>query len=87
MFPSVSNEAQHDAPNKVYKLENNQVIEGVELPTNNVTYGPINESNDTVLMVPYRFDINESMKLDSNLTVINLPNGTAHSVNVELELE
>jgi hypothetical protein len=87
LFPSVSNEAQHDAPNKVYKLENNQVIEGVELPTNNVTYGPINESNDTVLMVPYRFDINESMKLDSNLTVINLPNGTAHSVNVELELE
>ena len=87
MFPSVSNEAQHDAPNKVYKLENNQVVEGVELPTNNVTYGPINDNDNAVLMVPYRFDINENMKLDSQLTVVNLQENKSHSIKVELELE
>lgn len=87
LFPSIQNPAMSDAPNKVYKLENDQIMEDVTLPTNNITYGPINDSDKSILMVPYRFDLNEDKKLASELTVVNLETNQAHSIKIELELE
>ena len=87
LFPSIQNPSMGHAPSKVYKLEDDKIVEGVSLPTNNITYGPINDSNTSVLMVPYRFDLNNNMKLDSELTIVDLEKNQAHSIKVELELE
>jgi hypothetical protein len=76
-----------DAAKEVYKIDGNSLVKHLDLPTTNLTYGPINDSDSSVLMVPYRFDLNESMKLDTELTIIDLDSNEAHSVNVELELE
>jgi hypothetical protein len=86
LFPSVGSPYM-DAAKEVYKIDGNSLVKHLDLPTTNLTYGPINDSDSSVLMVPYRFDLNESMKLDTELTIIDLDSNEAHSVNVELELE
>lgn len=87
LFPSIQNPVMADAPNTVYKLAGDKIVEELSLPTNNVTYGPINESESAVLLVPYRFDLNDSNKLDSSLTVVNFESNSADVIKVELELE
>lgn len=87
LFPSIQNPAMTDAPSSVYKVENNQLVKDLSLPTNNITYGPINENSKTVLFVPYRFDFTDQMKLGSELTIVDLEKNQSRSVKVELELE
>jgi hypothetical protein len=86
LFPSIQNTAMLDAPNSVYKLENGQVVKEFDLPTNNISYGPINSNQGSVLFVPYKFDLNNG-KLDSVLTLINLESKTANTIDISLELE
>lgn len=87
LFPSIGNPSMNNAPNKVYRIVDSELVNDFDLPTNNVTYGPINDSDQSVLMVPYRFDLNDNMKLETELTIIDLQDSKAHSINVELELE
>jgi hypothetical protein len=75
-----------DAPGAVYKLVNGQVVKDFDLPTNNISYGPINDNQGSVLLVPYKFELNNG-KLDSVLTIIDLETSTAKSVDISLELE
>lgn len=86
LFPSVGSPYM-EAAKEVYKVDGNGLVKHLDLPTTNLTYGPINDSDSSVLMVPYRFDLNEDMKLDSELTIIDLESNEAHSVKIELELE
>lgn len=87
LFPSIQNPVMKNVPNAVYRIEKNQIVEDFSLPTNNITYGPINDSENIVLFVPFRFDLNDQMKLDSELTIVDLEKNQARSVKVELELE
>ena len=75
-----------DAPNSVFKLVNGQVVKEFDLPTNNISYGPINSNQGSVLFVPYKFDLNNG-KLDSVLTLVNLESNIANTINISLELE
>ncbi len=86
LFPSILNTRMMDAPAGVFKLVNGQVVKDFELPTNNISYGPINENDSTVLLVPYKFDLVDG-KLNSILTVVNLESSTASTVEVSLDLE
>jgi len=56
------------------------------LPTNNISYGPINTNEGSVLFVPYKFDL-VGDKLTSTLTLVDLESATASAVEVSLELE
>lgn len=87
LFPSIQNPAMNDAPSAVYKLAGDKIVKDFALPTNNITYGPINDSSKSVLFVPYRFDLNSNNMLDSSLTVIDLETTSAETIKVELELE
>jgi len=87
LFPSIQNPGMTDAPSSVFKVQGNILVEDFALPTNNVTYGPINDSDNTILLVPYRFDLNDDNKLSSVLTIINLDTKSAETVDIELELE
>ena len=75
-----------DAPSSVFKLVNGQVVKEFDLPTNNISYGPINTNEGSVLFVPYKFDL-VGGKLTSTLTVVDLESATASAVEVSLELE
>lgn len=86
LFPSIANTSQLDAPGAVYKLVNGQVVKDFDLPTNNISYGPINDNQGSVLFVPYKFELNNG-KLDSVLTIVDLENSTAKSLEISLELE
>jgi hypothetical protein len=86
LFPSIQNTAMLDAPNSVFKLVNGQVVKEFDLPTNNISYGPINSNQGSVLFVPYKFDLNNG-KLDSVLTLVNLESNIANTINISLELE
>lgn len=86
LFPSILNTRMMDAPAGVYKLVNGQIVKEFELPTNNISYGPINENDSTVLLVPYKFDLVDG-KLASQLTVVDLANSTAKTLEVSLDLE
>lgn len=86
LFPSIQNTAMLDAPSSVFKLVNGQVVKEFDLPTNNISYGPINASQGSVLFVPYKFDLVDG-KLTSTLTVVDLESSTATSVAVNLDLE
>lgn len=86
LFPSIQNTAMLDAPSSVFKLVNGQVVKEFDLPTNNISYGPINTSQGNVLLVPYKFDLVDG-KLTSTLTVVDLETATASAVEVNLDLE
>ena len=86
LFPSIQNTAMLDAPSSVFKLVNGQVVKEFDLPTNNISYGPINTNEGSVLFVPYKFDL-VGGKLTSTLTVVDLELATASAVEVSLELE
>jgi hypothetical protein len=86
LFPSILNTRMMDAPQGVYKLVNGQIVKEFELPTNNITYGPINENEGNVLLVPYKFDLVDG-KLSSQLTIVDLANSSAKTMDVMLELE
>lgn len=88
LFPSIQNTSMLDAPEGVFKVVNGQVVKAFELPTNNISYGPINDSKDeTVLFVPYRFNLNSQKQLESILTLIDLKNSKAKTIQVTLDLE
>lgn len=87
LFPSIQNPQMTDAPASVFKVEGSKVVEQFKLPTNNITYGPINDSDNTILFVPYRFDLNADNNLSSVLTIVDLNTSSAETVNIELELE
>jgi hypothetical protein len=86
LFPSIQNTAMLDAPSSVFKLVNGQVVKEFDLPTNNISYGPINENQGSVLFVPYKFDLVDG-KLISTLTLVDLESATASAVEVSLDLE
>lgn len=86
LFPSIQNPSMSDAPASVYKVAGSQLTEDFKLPTNNLTYGPINQSSKSILFVPYRFDLVDN-KLNSVLTIVDLENKSADTVNISLELE
>lgn len=86
LFPSIQNTAMLDAPSSVFKLVNGQVVKEFDLPTNNISYGPINENQGSVLFVPYKFDLVDG-KLISTLTLVDLESLTASAVAVSLDLE
>lgn len=86
LFPSILNTRMMDAPAGVFKLVNGQIVKEFELPTNNISYGPINENDSTVLLVPYKFDLVDG-KLASQLTVVDLAKSTAKTLEVSLDLE
>lgn len=88
LFPSIQNTAMLDAPSSVYKLVNGQIMKEFDLPNNNITYSPINEADNDIILVPYRFEYNETHNvLEAPLTIINLKNKSAEVVNLSLELE
>ena len=87
LFPSIQNPEMTDAPSSVFKVQGDKLVEEFKLPTNNVTYGPINNTDNSILLVPYRFDLNEDNKLSSVLTIVDLDTKSASTVNIELELE
>ena len=87
LFPSIQGPEMTDAPASVFKVQNDKIVEDFKLPTNNVTYGPINATDNTILFVPYRFDVNIDNKLSSVLTIVDLTTKSAETVNIELELE
>jgi hypothetical protein len=77
-----------DAPSAVYKVVNGQVMKEFDLPTNNISYSPINGASEDVVLVPYKFDYNEvTGRLDSVITVVNLVDKTADTMSISLELE
>lgn len=86
LFPSIQNTAMLDAPSSVFKLVNGQVVKEFDLPTNNISYGPINANQGSVLFVPYKFDLVDG-QLSSTLTIVDLESSTANAVEVKLELE
>lgn len=86
LFPSIQNTEMRDAPASVYKVSKDKVVEQFKLPTNNITYGPINDSSENILFVPYQFDL-VGDKLTSVLTVVNLKDQTAETIPVSLDLE
>jgi hypothetical protein len=88
LFPSIQNTAMLDAPSSVYRLVNGQVMKDFDLPSNNISYSPINEATEDVVLVPYKFDYNEvSGKLEAPITLVNLKNKSATIINLSLELE
>lgn len=88
LFPSIQNTAMLDAPSSVYTLVNGQVMKDFDLPSNNISYSPINGSDDNVVLVPYKFEYNEtSSKLEAPLTLVNLKDKSAEVINLSLELE
>jgi hypothetical protein len=88
LFPSIQNTAMLDAPSSVFRLVNGQVMKEIDLPSNNISYSPINGAGDSVVLVPYKFDYNElSGKLEAPLTLVNLKNKSADAINLSLELE
>jgi hypothetical protein len=87
LFPGIQGPSMTDAPASVYKVEGDKLVEEFKLPTNNLTYGPINTTDKTILFVPYRFDLNAENKLSSVLTIVDLESKSAETVNIELELE
>lgn len=88
LFPSIQNTAMMDAPSSVYRLVNGQVMKEFDLPSNNISYSPITDAGENVVLVPYRFDYNElSGKLEAPLTLVNLKNKSADIINLSLELE
>ena len=87
LFPSIQNPAMDNAPSNVYKIENNHIVEALSLPTNNITYGPINVSDNKVLFVPYRFELNESNYLESMLTIVDLESKISNTIEISLEVE
>lgn len=86
LFPSIYNTAMLDAPSSVFKIVNGQVVKEFDLPTNNISYGPINDNSGSVLLVPYKFELNDG-KLDSVLTIVDLETSTATALEFSLELE
>ena len=88
LFPSIQNTAMLDAPSSVYRLVNGQVMKDFDLPSNNISYSPINEATEDVVLVPYKFDYNEvSGKLEAPITLVNLKNKSATIIDLSLELE
>jgi hypothetical protein len=86
LFPSIQNTAMLDAPSSVFKLVNGQVVKEFDLPTNNISYGPINASQGNILFVPYKFDLIDG-KLSSMLTIVDLELSIATAVEINLGLE
>jgi hypothetical protein len=88
LFPSIQNTAMLAAPSSVYKIVNGQVMKDFDLPSNNISYSPINETSEDILLVPYKFDYDEvSGKLNAPITLVNLKNKSADIINLSLELE
>lgn len=87
LFPSITNPAITNVPHCVYRVEGNNLVEDTMLPTNNITYGPINDVESTVLFVPYRFELNESNQLEAPLTVLDLKTKNSKKIDIQLELE
>lgn len=87
LFPGITNPAMTNIPYSVYKVTGDSLVEDTTLPTNNITYGPINDSNSNVLFVPYRFDLNDDNRLQAPLTVLNLRTKDSKNINIELDLE
>jgi hypothetical protein len=87
LFPSITNPAMTNIPYSVYKVTGDSLVEDTKLPTNNITYGPINESTSTVLFVPYRFDLNDDNRLEAPLTVLDLRTKDSKNIKIELDLE
>lgn len=86
LFPSIQNPKMGNAPASVFKVSGDSLTEEFELPTNNITFGPINESNTSVLLVPFEFSL-EGTTLNSELTVIDLENKQAETIPITLALE
>jgi len=88
LFPSIQNTAMLDAPSSVYKLVNGQVMKEFDLPSNNISYSPINDSDNEVVLVPYKFDYDESTrKLKAPISIVNLSKKSADLLMVDLDLE
>lgn len=88
LFPSIQNKEMLNAPNSVYRMVNGIPMKEFELPTNNISYAPINDSAQDLILVPYKFDYNiESRKLQAPISVINLKDKCAEILNLELDLE
>lgn len=88
LFPSIQNTAMLNAPSAVYQVVNGQVMKEIDLPTNNLSYSPINQTSEDVVLVPYKFDYNaETNKLDAPITLVNLKTKVVETINISLELE
>lgn len=88
LFPSIQNKDMMDAPNSVYRIVDGVPMKEFDLPTNNVSYAPINDAAENLVLVPYKFDINEqTRKLYAPISVINLKDKSAELLKLELELE
>ena len=88
LFPSIQNTAMLDAPSSVYRLVNGQVMKEFDLPSNNISYSPINSAVEDVVLVPYKFEYNvETGKLDAPISIVRLGSKTSDLLMVELDLE
>jgi hypothetical protein len=88
LFPSIQNTAMLDAPSSVYKLVNGQVMKEFDLPSNNISYSPINNAVEDVVLVPYKFEYNAATgKLDAPISIVRLAEKSADLLTIELELE
>lgn len=86
LFPSIQNPKMSNAPASVFKVTGSKLVEDFKLPTNNVTFGPINTTGTSLLFVPFNFNL-EGTSLSSELTVVDLDTKQAQLIPVSLELE
>jgi len=76
-----------EAPASVFTVTNGQVVKSFDLPTNNISYSPINGSGDKIVLVPYKFDYDQaSSKVKSTITVVDLKDKSAHGIDFTLDV-
>lgn len=88
LFPSIQSKDMQDAPNAVYTLNSDgTVATSFALPTNNVSYSPINGHGDKLILVPYRFEYDAATsKVSSQVTVVDLKAKSAHTIDINLDV-
>jgi len=86
-FPSIQSKDMQEAPASVFTVTNGQVVKSFDLPTNNISYSPINGSGDKIVLVPYKFDYDQaSSKVKSTITVVDLKDKSAHGIDFTLDV-
>jgi hypothetical protein len=86
LFPSIQNTRMLDAPAGVYTVVNGQIVKEFNLPTNNISYSPINGTDSDIVLVPYKFELIKN-KLHSQLSIVNISTKAVKTLNIELDLE
>lgn len=88
LFPSIQSKDMQDAPQAVYKLNSDgSVVTDFSLPTNNVSYSPVNGHGDKLILVPYRFEYDSAAsKVSSQVTVVDLKAKSAHTIDIALDV-